>query len=206
MISLQIKLDVLKTDYPDFYKFFKDTLHNSQSPFKDRKEDKYKCFYYVGFYMFPSQKTEEYYENLYSLKYEDRIKEEYKKVKVTITMLSGKFVLSDQTSEVSEFVKPFIDEIISKKMYFEQMSDEEGPNDEILNSIPDLEDVIEKIEEEKNIGKNFLESIGIKMGAEVKEEKEIMPQDMLNKLISDEKYEEADEFIKEHPNLKKRDE
>lgn len=206
MMNLEVKLEDLKNDYPDFYNFFKDALANSQSRFKNYKEEKYKCFYYVGFFMKPSQKTEEYCETLSNMKWEERVIEEYKKTRVTITMISGKFALSDQTIEICDTIKPFLDEIISRKMYFEQMSNEDGPNEEVLESIPDLEELKLKIEEEKEAQKDFLESMGLKLGMNVSsDKKELTPQDMLNKLIDDEKYEEAEELIKKHPELKKRD-
>lgn len=201
MINIEVKLENLKKDYKDFYTFFKDALENSQSRFKSYKEEKYKCYYHVGFFMKPSQKTDEYYEELFKMKWEDRTQEEYKKARVTITMIAGKFALSDQTLELCDTVRPLLDEIISRKMYMEQTT-RDIPNDEVLNSIPDLEELKIKIENEKDAQQDFMESLGMKLGHPGKE---LTPQDILKNLIDDEKYEEAEELIKKHPELKKRE-
>lgn len=212
MINIEIKLENLKIDYPNFFNFFKDTLSHSQSKFKDYKESKYNCYYYIGFYMLTSQKTDEYYHKLITLKWEDRKKEEYKKAKITITMVVGKFVLSDQTTEISENIKPYLDEIIARKIYGEQMSIGE-PNEEIVNSIPNVDEIIEKIENEQKDNQEMLEKMGLNVkdfvkggGTTTLETKEISTQEMLNQLIQNEDYEKAEELIKNYPELKKRDE
>lgn len=198
MINLEIKLDVLKEDYPTFFEFFKDALNHSQSRFKDYNENKYKCYYYVGFYMKSSQKTEEYYQELYKMLWDERIKEEYSKARVTLTMVAGKFAISDQTTEISETVKPVLDEIIARKIYLEQKYLGEDNND-ILNSIPNFNELKDKIEKELEMQKDFLESLGLN----ITREKELNPQDRLKKLIDEEKYEEAEELINKHSELKK---
>ena len=213
-MNIEIKLEKLKTDYPAFYQFFKDTLAHSQSRFKDYKEKKYKCFYYIGFYMLPSQKTDEYYENLYTLKFEDRLKKEMKKSRVTITMVVGKFALTDQTKDLGEHVIPLLSDIVSRKMYMEQMTKEE-PDQEIIDSIPNLDKLLKKMEDEQKAGEDMLEKMGLSMediinsgggGTRLKPvtSKNLSPQEMLNQLIDNEDYEEAEKLIKEHPELKKR--
>jgi len=199
MLNIEVKLDELKNDYPVFYEFFKNTLKNSQSKYKDYKEKKYKCYYYIGFYMLPSQKNEEYYEKLRSLKWEDRLKEEYKKCRITITMVAGKFGLSDQTNEIAKTATPYIDEIVKRKIYFEQLND---PDSKIMNSIPDLDELKLRIEEEEKAQRTFMEMLNDKVG--IKSEKELKPQERLKKLIENEDYENAEKLIKEHPELRKR--
>jgi len=198
MINLEIKLDVLKEDYPSFFEFFKDALNHSQSRFKNYNEDKYKCYYYIGFHVKPKQKTKEYYDNLYQMLWDERKEEEYLKARVALTMVAGKFAISDQTMEISETVKPILNEIISRKMYFEQKNFG-FKNKDILNSIPDIEILKIKIEEELEVQKDFLESIGLN----VTRQKELTPQDRLKNLIDEEKYEEADELVNKYPYLKK---
>lgn len=216
-MNIEIKLEQLKSDYPAFYQFFKDTLANSQSRFKDYKEKRYKCYYYLGFYMLPSQKTEEYYENLYSLKFDERFKEELKKTRVTITMVVGKFALSDQTKEVNEGVLPHLKDIVSRKIYMEQIMKEE-PNQEIIDSIPDLDDMLKKLEDEQKDSMDMLEKMGlskedieanfkgesIQSGAGLKTSKALTPQEILKDLIKNEEFEEAEKLIQKHPELRKR--
>jgi len=201
MMTLNVKIDQLKKDYPNFYKFFKDSLLHSNSKYKDYKESKYKCSYYVGFYMLKSQKTKEYYNNLYSLLWEDRLKEEYKKIRVSITVSVGKFMISDQTNELNETVNSYIKEIVSRKIYYEQMNMDETDTD-VLNSIPDLDILIEKIDEETKHNQDFIEQLSEKLGISYKKGKELTSEDKLKKLIDDEKYEEADQFLIDNPDLK----
>jgi len=200
MINLEIQLDKLKIDYPLFYNFFKESLNNSQSRFKNYKESRYRCYYYVESYMKPSQKTKEYYKNLYKLKWDDRKREELKKTKVIITMVVGKFAMSDQTNVICDTIKPILDQIISRKIYIEQTSMNETDN-EIINSIPDIENLKQKIEEEIKMQKDFIETLGF--GNNIQREKNLTPQDRLKKLIDNEDYEGANEIIKKHPELKK---
>ena len=203
MVNLEIKLEKLKEDYPEFYSFFKEALHNSQSKFKNNKEDKYRCYYYVNSFIKPSQRTDDYYKNLYNMKWEERSKEEYSKFKVTITMVSGKFAISDQTNVIAESLNPIIDEIIGRKMYLEQKYFE-FKNIEVLESIPNLEELKNKIEEELENQKEFIKMIGLKLETNFKEQNDISPQDMLKKLINEEKYEDAEELINKFPELKRK--
>lgn len=212
-MNIEIKLEELKSDYPAFYQFFKDTLANSQSRFKDYKEKRYKCYYFLGFYILPSQKTEEYYENLYSLKFDDRFNEELKKTRVTITMVVGKFALSDQTKEINEGVLSYLKDIVSRKIYMEQMM-KEDPDQEIIDSIPNLDEMLKKMEKEQQSGIDMLEKMGLSKediedkfkgsGGGLKTLKKLSPQEMLKKLVENEEFEEAEELIKKHPELKKR--
>jgi len=201
MISIQVKLDKLKIEYPDIYEFFLTTLRNSNSKYKNYSENKIKCYYYLGFYMLPSKKTKEYYENLYTLKYDQRKIEERKKVKITITLVAGKFALSDQRNMNGETLEKIFNEIVKRKIYTEQL---EIQNDEIINSIPDLDDFVKKLKKEQEQNRKLMEDIFSDSNFLINKQKKMSPQEQLNKLIDNEKYEEANNFIKKHPELKKR--
>lgn len=209
MINLQVPLDNLKKDYPKFYDFFKNTLKNSQSRFRNYDDDRFKCFYYLGFFMKPSQKTDEYYERLSKMSWDERLKEEYKKVRITITMTAGKFALADQTKELCDTLTPTLDEIVARKIYFEQTS-MEFPNNDIINSIPNINELKDKFDKEIKEQNNILEilnEIGDRDFDNMnKKNKNLKPEELLNKLIEEEKYEEAEELIKNNPELKKREE
>jgi len=204
MVNLNVKLEQLKTDYPDFYDFFKNTLENSNSKYKKYKESKYNSSYYIGFYMKKSQKTKDYYEKLYSMVWDDRVKEEYTKVRISITMSVGKFLLSDQTNVISDTAKIYIDEIVSRKMYFEQLNSPET-NETVLNSIPNLDELVEKIDQEIKNQKDFLSKLGEKLGITTTKERELTPEEKLKQLINDEKYEEANDLINKHDELKNKE-
>jgi hypothetical protein len=203
MIALEIKLEKLKEEYSDFYDFFKQSLEISNSRFKDHKEEKYKCFYYVGFYMKPSEKTDEYYQELYKKHYDDRLEEELTKARVTITIVAGKFAISDQVVEVSDTVKPIIGEIVKRKMIMEQTVGGD-PDDDVLHSIPGYDDLVEKMQDEQEMQKDFLESMGLDDLLGIKREKELTPDQTLKRLIDEERYEEAEDLLEDHPELRKK--
>jgi hypothetical protein len=148
------------------------------------------------------KKTNKYYENLYTLKYNQRKIEERKKVKITITMVAGKFALSDQRNMNGETLENVFNEIVKRKIYGEQLKFQ---NDDIINSIPNLDDFIEKLKKEQEQNRKLMEDIFNDSNFLIKEQKKLSPQEQLNKLIDNEKYEEANNFIKKHPELKKRD-
>jgi len=198
MISLQVKIEDLKNDYPEFYDFFLTTLRNSQSKFKNYSEKKFKCYYYLGFYMKRSKQTEDYYENLYQLEYNDRIIEEQKKARVTITLVAGKFALSDQKNEIGDKLESTFNDLVRRKMYYEQLKIQ---NDDVLKSIPDLDKLIKQIENEQEKTNNFMSEV---FGEGFTKQKELSPQERLNQLIENEDFEGANEFIKKHPELKRK--
>ncbi len=200
MVTLQVDLARLKSDYPGFYDFFKDTLDRSNSKFKTYKEDKYKCFYYVGFYLKPSQKTEEYYDKLYSMKFDERLVEERGKLRVTITIVAGQFAISDQTNDLADTFNDVITYIVSRKMYFEQLK---LNNKDVIDSIPNYDEIESKIHEEQEMLNEFFETMGMKVKS-LENKNNLTPAQRLKQLIDEEKYEEADEFLSEHPELKKR--
>lgn len=201
MISLQINLDSLKIDYPDFYDFFKFALKNSNSKFKNYNENKYKCYYYISFYINSKQKTNEYYDNLYNMLFDDRLKEELSKTRVTITMTSGKFLLSDQTDILTDYIKNIVKEITAWKMYSEQI-DKEIPDLKIINSIPNKDELEKKLKEIKNIQKNIIEMMGLDIDVDINIDEKLEPNKILKKLISEEKYEEANKLLNIYPELK----
>ena len=197
MIAVNVKLSDFIKDYPDFYNFFKDTLSRSNSKFKSYKESKYRCYYYIGTYMKPSKMTDDYYEKLYKMKWEERLAEEISKTRITMVVTAGKFAISDQTKEISKTLMPVIEAVVARKIYAEQMYI--GADDDIIMSIPNIEELKEKIEKEKKSAENFLDKLGAKMN------KQMSPQEILSKLIDEEKYEEAENFINKHPELRKRE-
>lgn len=203
MINLEIYLNKFKDDYPDFFNFFKNVLLNSDSKYKHYDESKYRCYYHIGFYLKSEQKNDEYYKNIYNMKWEDRMKEEYSKVRITVTLKVGNFVISDQTNYITDNIKSFLNEAISRKMYVEQNYYSNNPNYDILNSIPNIDDIKIMYDQEIKNQMNFIESIFQKSGKDlIKKHNNLSPKEMLENLIRDEKYEEANVLINEYPELK----
>jgi hypothetical protein len=202
MIYVEVDLENLKSDYPEFYNFFRITLSNSVGKYKNYPDKKMKCYYYLGFYMLPSKKTDEYYENLYKMKWDERLDEEKKKAKVTITMVAGKFALSDQIPRIGESLYPFFEEIVARKMYFEQMTMDE-PDEEIINSIPNIEELKEKIQEEQEQADEIIDIFTGENGG-INKQRELSPDELYQKLLENEEYEEINELLKNHPELKRK--
>jgi hypothetical protein len=198
-MKLQVDLENFKNDYPEFYDFFKNTLKNSNSKFKTYSDEKIKCYYDIGFFVMTSKKTQEYYDKLNTMVWDERKIEEYKKTRITITLSIGKFSLSDQTTKITDTIIPILDDLISKKIFIEQISMGNEDND-IINSIPNLDLIKEEYEKQKEMVNNLT-----MMFSDI-EKKPKTPQEELNYLIKNEKYEDAKNFIKEHPELKIRDE
>lgn len=213
MITLPVKVEILKEEYPEFYKLFKETLKKSNGKYSKYDDSKINCFYYISTFLKPSQKNEEYYENLMKMKYPERLNEELNKTRVTLTMVAGRFAITDHTDKVGVTALSMVEKITSRKMYFEQSK---VGDESVMNSIPDLDKLEKDIEKENELRDKAMDALGLGdlLGGEEnilgdlfgskKEKKSQNPEDILKSLISEEKYEEAEEYLEKHPELKKK--
>lgn len=108
---------------------------------KDINEDKIEFFYTFGFFLPKVKDKEDLYLKMYEdsskLKYEDRLKFELSKVRVSLTIKSGNFMMADRLPKgiVPEIIKDIVAEITKVKMIIESEYNEDK---EITNSIPEL--------------------------------------------------------------------
>jgi hypothetical protein len=78
------------------------------------------------------------------------------------------------------------------------------PDDDVLHSIPGYDDLVEKMQDEQEMQKDFLESMGLDDLLGIKREKELTPDQTLKRLIDEERYEEAEDLLEDHPELRKK--
>jgi hypothetical protein len=111
---------------------------------------------------------------LYSLPYEKRLNEEYKKVRINIIMSAGQFYISDRTSKPNDYIPNVIKEVVDvvtiKKMIIEQSLIN---NEEVMSSIPELPEYQDMNGDELN---------------EIINQQELSLDEQLKKAISDEDY------------------
>ena len=108
---------------------------------KDINEDKLQFFYTFGFFVPKVSDKEELYlkmiEDSSTLKYPERLNFEMSKVRVSLTIKIGNFMLADRLPKgvVPEMIQEIVAEITKVKMIVES---EYHENTGIINSIPEL--------------------------------------------------------------------
>jgi hypothetical protein len=108
---------------------------------KDINEEKIQFFYTFGFFLPKVKDKEEFYLQMYEdsskLKYNERLNFELSKVRVSLTIKSGNFMLADRLPKgvVPEIIKEIVAEITKVKMIIEA---EYHGDKEITDSIPEL--------------------------------------------------------------------
>jgi hypothetical protein len=144
-------------------------LRNSNSRYKEYDSEKIKWFYSFSYFTKKSEKTPEYYENLYKMPFEDRLKCEMNRVRLSLGFSAGHFYISDRVDKITDIIKDIVTSITYKKILFES---ELLGDDSILKTIPF---VIENDLKEKELNYN----------------NELSLQDQLKICIDNEEYEKA---------------
>lgn len=154
-----IKDDVLK-DYPQIQEWIDIAKYSILK--KDINEDKLEFYYSYGYFL-PSTKSYDeedrikFYENLNqvqtTMKFDQRLNFELSKVRVNITMKIGNFVLSNRMPKgfVPKNVLDIVREITKVKMTIEGEMHE---NQEVINSIPEIDKSIVSFEIIKDVINN----------------------------------------------------
>jgi len=133
MVTLFIGYDTVLKEYEKESQYLIDILRNSNSKYKDTKVEKMKWFYDLSYFKRKGNFTEEYYENLFNMKFEDRLNEELKKIRVSLSMSAGKFSIMDRVEGLSNTVKEAVKIVTIQKMINEQSK---IGNHEVIDSIP----------------------------------------------------------------------
>jgi len=108
---------------------------------KDINEDKLQLFYTFGFFVPKVSDREEMYLKMYedcsTLKYNDRLNFEMSKVRVSLSIKIGNFMMSDRLPKgiVPQIIQDIVAEITKVKMIVESEYHEDK---EIIDSIPEL--------------------------------------------------------------------
>lgn len=119
MYVIEVDFECVLAEYPDCVDGFIDSLECSPGKNKDKIDyNKIKFFYHFGFFKTKSAKND---ETKYKLVYEDRLKLELSKVRLDISMESGKFIIQDRFDNTSSLVSVIVADIVKSMIYAEQL-------------------------------------------------------------------------------------
>ena len=185
-------IDTNREDVLEDFPFIQEWIDTAQKVFikKEIDESKIEFYYSYGFFVPKVENKQELYTDMYEksskMLFDDRLTFELSKVRVNITMKIGNFILSNRLEKgsVPEIVGKIVKEITKVKMTVEG---DYHNNQEVIDSIPDIDPEIIKFEAVNEIvnkdlpeGMNFnmddlLDKIGKKgMDSLSDEEKEFL--------------------------------
>jgi hypothetical protein len=185
-------IDTNREDVLEDFPFIQEWIDTAQKVFikKEIDESKIEFYYSYGFFVPKVENKQELYTDMYEksskMLFDDRLTFELSKVRVNITMKIGNFILSNRLEKgsVPEIVGKIVEEITKVKMTVEG---DYHDNQEVIDSIPDIDPEIIKFEAVNEIvnkdlpeGMNFnmddlLDKIGKKgMDSLSDEEKEFL--------------------------------
>lgn len=185
-------IDTNREDVLEDFPFIQEWIDTAQKVFikKEIDESKIEFYYSYGFFVPKVENKQELYTDMYEksskMLFDDRLTFELSKVRVNITMKIGNFILSNRLEKgsVPEIVGKIVKEITKVKMTVEG---DYHNNQEVIDSIPDIDPEIIKFESVNEIvnkdlpeGMNFnmddlLDKIGKKgMDSLSDEEKEFL--------------------------------
>lgn len=133
MVTVIVNYEIVMKEYEKEAQIFIDTLKNSNSKYKNTEVEKIKWMYSFSYFKNKGEYTQEYYENLYHMKFEDRLEEELSKVRVNLSMSAGHFYISDRISGISDSIKEAVKIITIQKMINEQ---DQIQDQEVIDTIP----------------------------------------------------------------------
>lgn len=136
MITMTVSYDIVCQEYKKESDELISILRNSNSKYKDTDINDIKWIYTFSYFLKKGEGTQEYYENLYKMPFEDRFKEELKKVRVSIGYSAKYFYLSDRVDGISDTIKEALRIVTIQKMVNEQslINDED-----VIKTIPGIE-------------------------------------------------------------------
>lgn len=149
MITFKLKYDAIVKEYPEVVNQLITELRNSNSPSKDIAEEKTDWVITWGFFVKKAKTEEEKLEReekfmeKFKLGWEDRLKLELPKIRVTILMKAGNYVRGDRFETVSSFVTEMATQIMNFTMHKEQ---EHFQYQDVIDTLPSL-----PVQEETNV-------------------------------------------------------
>lgn len=115
-----INSEIVFKEYEKKSQEFLNILKNSSSKYKNTPFEKINWFYSFFYFKNKGEFNIDYFENLYHMKFDERLEEEIKKVKVNLSMSAGNFYLTDRVNYVSDVIKEIVKFITIRKMVTEQ--------------------------------------------------------------------------------------
>ena len=151
MFTIQVEKNEVESDY-------KDVLNNWTSAMemmgKEVNYEKMEFYYSYGFFVPKVNNKDDFYEKMFEdcskMKFEDRLVYELSKVRVNLSMKSGKFYISDRMIKgfVPKSIEDIVKEVTKVKMLLEY---EYHLDDEIKDSIPEIDSDIVSFEIIKDV-------------------------------------------------------
>jgi len=120
---------------------------------KEIDDSKIKTFYQFGYFLPKVENKEEFYQKKYQeymeMLFDDRLDEELSKVRVSVTLKIGNFIMSNRLEKgvIPKVIKDIVTEITKYKMLYEYQV---HGNIDVLNSIPEFDESIATLEVVKN--------------------------------------------------------
>jgi hypothetical protein len=120
---------------------------------KEIDDSKIKTFYHFGYYLPKVKNKEEFYGKKYQeyteMLFQDRLNEELSKVRVSLTIKIGNFMMSNRLGKgvIPKIIKDIVTEVTKYKMFYEYQL---HGNVDVLNSIPEFDESIATLEIVKN--------------------------------------------------------
>jgi hypothetical protein len=144
-------IDTNREDVLEDFPFIQEWIDTAQKVFikKEIDESKIEFYYSYGFFVPKVENKQELYTDMYEksskMLFDDRLTFELSKVRVNITMKIGNFILSNRLEKgsVPEIVGKIVEEITKVKMTVEG---DYHDNQEVIDSIPDIDPEIIKFE------------------------------------------------------------
>lgn len=137
-------MNIINVDYKEVISEFsvvKEWVDNIQKNIlkKEINEDKIVTFYHYGYFLPKIENKEEYYSDQFEryskMPFEERLAEEFSKVRVNVTVKIGSFMMTNrlEKGDIPSIVKDVVSEVTKYKMVFEGGVHN---NSEVIDSIP----------------------------------------------------------------------
>jgi len=120
MITIPVDRNTVYKEYKKEAVNLLNLFRKSDSRYKDIDDNKIVWYYTFSYFIKREDKNDpEYYNRLHKMSYEDRLKEELKKVRVSIGFSANYFYISDRVDGIPEIVRKTVEDLTHKKMLFE---------------------------------------------------------------------------------------
>lgn len=140
-------MNIISVDYKevvDEFKIVKEWVNNIHSNIlkKEISEDKIVTFYHYGYFLPKVSNKEEYYSDQFEryskMPFEERLAEEFSKVRVNVTIKIGSFMMTNrlEKGDIPQIVKDVVTEVTKYKMVFEGGIHN---NSDVIDTIPQFD-------------------------------------------------------------------
>ena len=133
MVTMYVSREIVFKEYEEKSQEFLNMLKNSNSKYKNTPVEKIGWFYSFSYFKNKGEFNIDYFENLRHMKFDERLEEEIRKVRVNLSMSAGNFYLTDRVESVSDIIKETVKFITIRKMVTEQS---QINDQEVMDSIP----------------------------------------------------------------------